>query len=110
MRWLLAIPAALTPLAAQAQVAVPGALDRAFGAVTGGPGAGIVQAAGQNVRPVATRALQPGDAESYRATVGPAAASASTAVPQPPPRLRKNSPGGFPFEITAGTEFTEADS
>jgi len=41
MRWLLALPAALMPLAAQAQVAVPGALDRAFGAVTGGPGAGM---------------------------------------------------------------------
>lgn len=41
MRWLLSIPAALLPLTAQAQVAVPGALDRAFGAVTGGPGAGM---------------------------------------------------------------------
>jgi flagellar biosynthesis protein FliP len=40
MRQLLALPALFLPMTAQAQAAVPGALDRAFGAMggTGGPG------------------------------------------------------------------------
>ena len=40
MRLLLAIPLLLTPTLAHAQTAIPGALDRAFGAMggTGGPG------------------------------------------------------------------------
>ncbi len=38
---LLALPALLTPAVAQAQVAVPGALDRAFSSMSGGQGSGM---------------------------------------------------------------------
>ncbi|MEQ1541403.1 MAG: flagellar type III secretion system pore protein FliP [Novosphingobium sp.] len=41
MRRLLALPALLAPTAVQAQTAIPGALDRAFGAVGGSSGGGL---------------------------------------------------------------------
>jgi flagellar biosynthetic protein FliP len=41
LRELLTLPALLTPTFAHAQVAVPGALDRAFAGMNGGPGGGM---------------------------------------------------------------------
>lgn len=40
-RWLLALPALLLPTLASAQTAIPGALDRAFGATGGTGGQGM---------------------------------------------------------------------
>jgi flagellar biosynthetic protein FliP len=41
MKWLSALPALLVPTIAQAQTAIPGALDRAFGATGGTGGQGM---------------------------------------------------------------------
>jgi flagellar biosynthetic protein FliP len=41
MKWLSALPVLLVPTIAQAQTAIPGALDRAFGATGGTGGQGM---------------------------------------------------------------------